>query len=281
MSKCLLSVLMPVYNTPESYLRPAIESILSQTYSDFEFIIIDDGSTNNAAAVIKSYRDKRIRYVKNEQNLGLIKTLNKGLDMIKTPFIARMDSDDISLPDRFEKQMAYMAAHPDVGILGAGVEFFPEFKIWQPKKCPKIFDFLDGCPLAHPTVLFRTDVLTRYGLRYDPAYPHAEDYALWTSAVFVTKIENIGEVLLKYRWHDQNISHTKKDEQHQSVLNVRRDLRARLTDDAGILDSLAQTGTQTRKINRAGITWFKIKYKPKKINVYLFGLIKIFTIKRI
>jgi glycosyltransferase involved in cell wall biosynthesis len=112
-----ISVVMSVYNG-EKYLRQAIESILQQTYTDFEFIIIDDGSTDSSREIIQSYDDKRIRLVINEQNIGLTKSLNKGIRLAKGEFIARMDADDISLPQRFEKQVAYLDSHPEVGVLG-------------------------------------------------------------------------------------------------------------------------------------------------------------------
>ena len=100
-----ISVIMTVYNTEEKYLREAIESVLNQTFSDFEFIIVDDGSTNNAVEVVKSYRDERIKLVLNGKNLGMAKSSNIGLEMAQGEYIARMDSDDISLPERFEKQV--------------------------------------------------------------------------------------------------------------------------------------------------------------------------------
>ena len=111
-----ITVLMPVYNG-EKYLRPAIESILNQTFSDFEFLIINDGSTDNSESIILSYKDERIRYVKNENNLKLIKTLNKGIDLARGKYIARMDADDISLPTRLEREIEYMESHPECGLV--------------------------------------------------------------------------------------------------------------------------------------------------------------------
>ena len=130
-----VSVLMPVYNTKEEYLREAIESILNQTFRDFEFLIIDDGSTNGAQAVIKSYQDERIRFVQNETNLGIFKTRNKLCAMARGEYVATFDSDDISLPTRLEKEVAYLDEHPDVSVVGAWYERFPEyFEARFPKK---------------------------------------------------------------------------------------------------------------------------------------------------
>src|SRR5574344_639787 len=110
-----ISVVMPVYNTDETFLRESIESILNQSFKDFEFIIINDGSTNNAEDVILSYKDERIRYYKNDINLKLIKTLNRGLLLAEGEYIARMDSDDISLPTRFQTQVEFLGKNPNIG----------------------------------------------------------------------------------------------------------------------------------------------------------------------
>ena len=121
-----VSVLMPVYNTRRAELQVAIESILDQTYKDFEFIIINDGSTNDAEEVILDYKDDRIKYYKNETNLKLISTLNKGIDLCSGKYIARLDSDDYSEPDRLEKQVKVMEELPNVGLTGSFFRRVPE-----------------------------------------------------------------------------------------------------------------------------------------------------------
>ena len=118
MTSATVTVLMPVYNG-EMYLREAIDSILHQTFTDFEFLIINDGSTDNSETIILSYDDSRIRYEKNDSNLKLIATLNKGIELAKGKYIVRMDADDISIPDRIEKQVAFLEKNPDVGICGS------------------------------------------------------------------------------------------------------------------------------------------------------------------
>ena len=120
----LVSVIMPNYNTPEEYLRAAMESILSQTYSNFEFIIVDDGSTDDSPSIIKSYQDDRIIFIKNEKNLGITKSLNIALARATGEFVARMDADDISLPQRLERQVHYMREHTDVVVCGTYVSCF-------------------------------------------------------------------------------------------------------------------------------------------------------------
>ncbi len=200
-----VSVIMPVYNTKEEYLREAIESILNQTFADFEFIIINDGSTNNAEDVILSYKDERIKYIKQE-NQGIPKTRNKGFKMATGEYIALVDSDDISLPERFEKQVKYLDENKKISVLGSCFEIFPEYSIVTHPKTPKILDFLKGCYIAQPTVMLRKSDFDKYNLRYNEDFKVAQDYELWSRAVRVLNFENLQEVLLKYRWHESNNS---------------------------------------------------------------------------
>ena len=118
-----ISVIMPAYNA-EKYIREAIDSILAQTYTDFEFIIIDDASTDATASIVESYSDERIRFFRNEHNMGVANTLNRGLDLAVGEYIARMDSDDISLPERFAKQVEFMDTHTDVIVCGSNAIVF-------------------------------------------------------------------------------------------------------------------------------------------------------------
>jgi len=203
-----LTVLMPVYNG-EKYLRESIESILEQTFTDFDFLIVDDGSTDNSALIINSYNDTRIKYLKNEKNLGIVHSLNRGLDLATGDYIARMDCDDISLPNRLEKQVLFMEGNPDIGISGTWVQIFGEQSnnaVWKYPYDPKEISYalLFNSVLAHPSVIIRMSFLKNYGLRYDPEYIYAEDYNLWVVADNYFKLANIPEVLLKYRLSNTN-----------------------------------------------------------------------------
>jgi glycosyltransferase involved in cell wall biosynthesis len=218
-----VTVLMPVFNS-ERYLREAIESILNQAYRNFEFLIINDGSTDGSVSIIKSYNDRRIRLIHNERNLGLIHTLNRGIEQSRGHYIARMDADDISLPLRLLRQVAYMERHPDVGICGTWIEYFMGLSdvIRLPVTDAEIKAHLPIlCPMAHPTVMFRTAVVRKYGLWYSHDYPHAEDYELWFRAANVTKLANIPEVLLKYRIHPGQICQTQRGEQQATINNIK------------------------------------------------------------
>jgi len=191
---------MPVYNA-EAYLREAMESILGQTFRDFEFLIIDDGSTDGSAALIRSYADPRIRFVQNAQNLRLAATLNRGLGLARGEYIARMDADDVSLPERFARQAAFLDAHPAVGIVGVWAWTFGEarFKIPHPTGHERIrAKLLFDSALVHPAVMMRRSLLDAHGLRYE-ALGHFEDYALWQRAARLFPLANLPEYLFRYR----------------------------------------------------------------------------------
>ena len=199
-----ISVVMPVYNAKEEYLREAIESILNQTYTDFEFIIVNDGSTNNSEEVILSYKDKRIVYLKQD-NQGVAKSLNNGIDIAQGEYIARMDSDDISLPERFAKQVKFLDEHPEISILGSWYETLPGKKTIKAKANPKYMDFIASNFICHPSIMMRKADLDNHNLRYDPEYK-SEDYDLWSRAVKNMNIYILQEVLVRYRWHEGNLS---------------------------------------------------------------------------
>jgi glycosyltransferase involved in cell wall biosynthesis len=223
---------MPVYNTKEKFLRESIESILKQNFTDFEFIILNDGSTDeNVESVILSYDDSRIKYIKQEK-LNVAQTLNNGLDIAQGEYIARMDADDISLPERFDKQVKFLDAHPEVSLCGSFIEvFYPNGKCKVTKyiESPKILDCWRGCIVAHPTVMFRRQDFEKHNLRYNPDYK-CEDYELWSRAMQHLKFHIIQEVLLHYRRHENNISFIDSAVDEQADI-VRERLLAQLTSD--------------------------------------------------
>ena len=219
----LISVLMPVYNG-EAYLREAIDSILGQTFTDFEFLIINDGSTDGTKDIILSYTDPRIRYIENEQNLKLIATLNKGIDLCQGKYIARMDADDVSVPERLQKQVEYMEANVTVGILGTGFTSYGSSSketCFYPSSHDEIATMLVyQTTFSHPTVMIRTSVLRQHNVRFDPEFLHAEDFELWIRLIGVTKGANLQESLLNYRMHDTNISKQYADIQERNTVKA-------------------------------------------------------------
>ncbi|HOS83041.1 MAG TPA: glycosyltransferase [Methanolinea sp.] len=205
----ILSVIMPVFNA-EKYLSQAIESILNQTFKDFELIIIDDNSTDNTRHIIQSYHDNRIIYIINPIPLGLQNSLNQGLKIAKGDYIARMDADDISDANRFLKQITFLKKNPEIGICGSWIEVIDEnnnilHKVQLPIKSTIIaWHLFFGDCIAHPTVIFRRSI--KEYLNYDSNFTLAEDYELWIRLIKKIKFENIPEYLLKYRIHQTNMS---------------------------------------------------------------------------
>lgn len=205
---------MPAYNAAK-YLREAIDSILAQTFTDFEFIIINDGSTDDTRRIIMSYDDPRIIYLENEQNSGICVTLNRGLDIARGRYIARMDADDISLPERFAIQLEFLKKHPKIGIVGTDLEVFGEGiisyifnQVYDSNGCAAGLLF-NSC-FAHPTVMWRKEISKEHNLKYEDDYRGLEDYRLWWRFASVTRLANIPKPLLRYRKHKaqetQNVS---------------------------------------------------------------------------
>jgi glycosyltransferase involved in cell wall biosynthesis len=195
-----ISVILPVFNARHT-VGEAIESILRQTFSDFELIVVDDASTDNSAQIIQSYDDPRIVYLRNDVNLHVAETLNRGMSNSRGKYVARMDSDDISLPNRFAKQYEFLESHPEISICGTFAEIFGERtgRITLPiepdeLRCALIFD---SC-FAHPTVMFRRADFEKYNLTYNHLR-YSEDFDLWQRAIGPLNGANIPEILLKYR----------------------------------------------------------------------------------
>lgn len=223
-----ISVIMPAYNA-EKYIGEAIESILNQTYTDFEFIIIDDGSSDGTVLVVKSYDDKRIRFYQNEQNMGVAATLNRGLDLATGEYIARMDSDDISLPERFEKQIAFMDSHSEVAVIGTGVELFSAqigTRVFSSSYEALKVDLLFGNCLAHPTVMMRKCYFGKEKLHYDPSFGKMEDFDLWERTAQFYPIMSLTEILLKYRIHPNQVTQKPTEENRVQLKRLKeRQLR--------------------------------------------------------
>lgn len=200
---------MPVYNG-EQYLKEAILSILNQTFSDFEFLIFNDGSTDKSAEIIKSFSDKRIKYFEGSNNQGYLVHLNQGLKVAKGEYIVRMDADDISFPARLEKQVRFMDQHPHLGASGSwaitigakeGVKLITETNS-EMLRCRLFF----ANQLLHPSIIIRTSILRKNGISYDPTYYCTEDYKMWLDISEYGELSNIPEVLLKYRVHSSQVS---------------------------------------------------------------------------
>jgi len=215
---------MPVYNTKEEYFREAIESILNQTFKDFEIILIDDASDETTKKIIRSYNDDRIKVLTNEKNLGVTKSLNRGLSLAQGKYIARMDSDDVAYPERFEKQVAYLDRHPDIGVLGTyvydGEKIRQEFVDINREERETLF-LLENVGPIHPSVMLRKSFLDLHDLKYDEAYPVAQDYDLWIRCSKFSDICFCEEPLLTRRKHPGQIGKKKNTLQHEMAARIK------------------------------------------------------------
>ncbi len=246
-----VSVLLTVYNG-EKYVADAIDSILKQTFSDFEFIIINDGSTDKTESIIKSIKDKRIKFINNQENNGRVAVLNQGLDIAKGEYVALIDADDVALPQRFECQVKFLDENPDVGVVGTAIQMFGTRKNGKKvyyKSDITALDVLFSSPVANPTVMMRRDVIETCQLRYREEYKHAEDYDFWTQAIKYTRIVNIPVVLMKYRQHDANISLVYNKAQSQTAKQIRREFLRFLSDIPYVRNQFYKYARQTRYSN--------------------------------
>ncbi len=212
----ILSVILPVYNC-EKFVSEAVQSVLNQTFSDFELLIIDDCSTDATVSIIQSFSDDRINLICKKKNSGYTDSLNYAISIAKGNYIARMDGDDVCLPSRFQKQIKIMNADEEVILCGTAVQIIDSDTIL---KHPINHDYIKlklcfSNAFFHPTVMFRKEVFNTF--QYNKNFEPAEDYDLWTQLVFKGKVINIDEVLLKYRVHANQISNYKNEIQVNSA----------------------------------------------------------------
>lgn len=220
----LVSVIMPVFNG-EAYLQEAVESILTQTHRNLEFIIIDDKSADQGLSLIKKYPDKRIQVIENSLNMGISHSLNRGLDAATGKYIARMDCDDIALPQRLERQVAYLEKNHGIDILGSAIRAFGDKEgVWSCQTDHEAIraQLLFDCPIYHPTVMLRASAINKHGLRYPCGAEdyRVEDYAFWIKSTRLLKSANLSEALLHYRTHRREADALRK----KNVDNLRRGL---------------------------------------------------------
>lgn len=212
-----ISIIMPVYNV-EKYIHASIESLLNQTFKNFELIIINDGSHDDTDKIIRSFEDDRINYVINPENKGLIYSLNVGLSMATGEYVARMDGDDICVLNRLEKQAKFLSENKNIMILGTAIQTFRkklnDGKVYQNPSCYeeiKAKAFFDTV-FSHPTVMFRRE-LVDLGYRYDHKYLHSEDSELWCRIISKYCGHNLGDILVHYRIHEKSVSNVHRSSQ--------------------------------------------------------------------
>ncbi len=206
----MITVLMPAYNA-ERYIAQAIESVLAQTYTNFEFVIINDGSTDNTGAIINNYKDERIVVV-NQPNLGVAAALNAGLKYATAPYICRFDADDVCYPDRLEKQIRFLQENPDYILVGSDVDYILEnddflfnFKCIAHSHEEILKKLYFYCPFVHPAVMYKKESILQAGGYPDNAH-NFEDYLLWTKLAGLGKLCNLPEPLIKYRLNSTSVT---------------------------------------------------------------------------
>ncbi len=277
-----VTVLMSVYNG-EKYLNESIESILNQTFANIEFLIIDDASTDSSREIILSYDDPRITLVDNKENIGLTSSLNKGLEIAEGEYIARMDADDISMPQRLEKQVSFMNENPNVGVCGTMVQFIDyDGKVvnWRYNNRVMLKDedmkaqLLFRPCFLHPTVIYRSVLLKSNSMIYDDLHRrYSQDYYLWYKLSSLCEFANIPRALLYYRIHEDQLSKQKKNDQKISSINImsiilENFLERELTPEEKIKHtkiSIFPYGPNLEEIDKTE-DWFKFLMKHNDIN---------------
>jgi len=271
----VVSIIMPVYNV-EKYVTEAIESILSQTYTDFELIILDDSSTDNSVEKIIKFKDPRIVVHRNIENIGLAENLNIGLRLAKGKYIARMDGDDISLPERLRIQIEYLDTHSDIDLCSCAMEMFgTEHQVWirdiDPEQVKITMLFFS--PVLHASSIWRRESFSKSNLYYNQdAFP-AEDYDLWSRAAFTCQLTNIPNMLYRYRIHGIQVTKTDKragEKVSQIQMNYLRKALPSLTEENirlfvnKNLQGLYETKEQVQELK----TVYKTLLKANKTDVF-------------
>lgn len=223
-----VSVLTPIYNTNIEHLRQCIDSILNQTFTDFEFIILNDSPDNKKLKkIIDTYEDKRIKYYENKKNIGISASRNRLLELAQGEYIAIFDHDDISVPDRLARQVEFLDTHPNVGVVSGLLQCFGDRNdVWQnPESDIKIkLGLTENCFVAHTAAMIRKSVLDKHNIRYEEKYSPAEDYRLWARLMDYTDFYNIQTPLVKYRWHAENTTNLQQGKMHNAWLAVKSDV---------------------------------------------------------
>ncbi len=259
-----ISVAMSVYNG-ERFLIPAVESVLAQTFADFEFLIVDDGSSDATPEILRNYaaRDSRVRPIIHE-NRGLIASLNELLAQARAPIVARMDADDVCLPDRFQRQYDFLGSHPDYGVVGALAQDIDEHDADWPCKAPPhpstheafLEAIANEAPLmCHPAVMFRRDIVLAVG-GYHAGFRHCEDLDLWLRLASVTRLCSLPERLIRYRHYADQVSSRHATEQQIGAAVARiafNERQAGRPDPTEHLDRLPPVDDLDTLFGRAGV----------------------------
>lgn len=279
-----VSVLMPVYNTKEEHLREAIDSILHQTFTDFEFLILNDASTDrNVERIIKSYDDDRIIYAVNDRNLGISDTRNRLIKMAKGEYLAVVDHNDISMPERFAEQVSWLDEHPETGIVSSMAKAISDDGTVQLLDVPERNEDIQKelfirCCIRHPVCMIRKKVLVSWNVQYEKLYSPAEDYALFCRLIGKTEFYNLQKILLVYRNHQNNTSHLRQKEMANATKVIQNFAKRENPEywDFTLFEIYRKHRFHLFDI----IPLLKIEEYFDKKDYYLFGFIKILSYRK-
>lgn len=275
-----ISVLMAVYNTKEEYLQEAIKSILSQSFEDFEFLIIDDCSNVfYIEEIVESFQDPRIKFFRNAKNLGISATRNKLVKLAQGEYLAIMDHDDISLPTRFAMQVEFLDKNPEYGVVSSCYKNIPSQKIaYQPENDEQIkIALMRSCAILHPASMIRKSLLEKNNLSYDEEFSPAEDYALWSKLISYTKFYNFPQILFHYRNYANNTTNVQSERMEKARMNIHA---INEIEHPLLYKKFLNNATFTKRIKLFGIlpilTIIERSYRTK---IYLFEKVLIFSYK--
>ena len=259
-------------------MREAIESILAQNFTDFEFLILDDCPADDREQVVKSYADKRIKYAKNPQNMGISASRNKLIDMAQGEYLAIFDHDDISLPERLEKEVAYFDTHPKCGvvscakknIIGGKIDAYPE------NNAEITSQLFVSCCVIHSASMVRKSVLEANNIRYEEEYSPAEDYAMYCRLVGKTEFHNLPEVLFHYRNFVGNTTHLQKRKMTDKTVQIKDFVRR---DNPLLWEKILPDVEQISRVKFFSLPLIKIVRRGEITKGYLFGKLPLYTTK--
>ena len=272
-----VSVLMPIYKTNEIFLEQAISSILTQTFKDFEFLILDDCPLDSRDYVVKKFNDNRIVYLKNETNLGISASRNKLLQLAKGEYVAIFDHDDISLPTRLEKEVKVLDDCSEIGVVSSNIQILPSKEVTNYPLCNNDIKImmLQGNYVAHTGAMIRKSVLLKYNIQWEEQFSPEEDYVLWARLLDKTMFLNIKEPLIQYRDLDGNTTHTK----YHKMQDLDMIVKALIYEKFGYLKECALSHKTYKWIYLFSlIPFIKISKSSKHKKFYLFGILPLLKI---
>lgn len=271
-----VSVLVPLFHTEPEHFRAMVDSVLAQTFTDFELLLLNDSPEDaSLREMVALYDDPRIRFEENEKNLGISAARNRLIDMARGEYLAILDHDDIAFPDRLEKEVAYLDEHPEVGVVSGATVVLPGEKVdhYPEENLAIKRAMMTGCPLVHSAAMIRRSALEASGIRYKALYSPAEDYVLWIRLMGVTMFHNFAEPLIYYRNHTHNTTHLQAEAMEDATLRARSLLAREFP--------LFVPGNAQRQWIYLfdAIPLIKVKMRGKKKLYLLFGVIPLWSVK--